>query len=283
MEGGARLGKVFIVSDALGGTAERIYRAAIVQFPGADVEVERVSHLRTCADVDRLLARCQRSLPSLIVYTLVESELRAYLASQALRVGVRGIDVLGPLLQELAQGLDQAPTEIPGLTHRADSNYYARVEAAEFAVRFDDGKNPKAIREADLVLVGVSRTSKTPLSLYLANRRLKVANVPVAPELPVPDLLHKEAQKVVGLTISPELLLSVRRERMRALGVSTSSLYATASRIEEELAFADRIFAQLGCPVIDVSHQAVEETADKVLSAWKRTIGPEQNGHSYHG
>jgi regulator of PEP synthase PpsR (kinase-PPPase family) len=171
------------------------------------------------------------------------------------------------------------PSEIPGLTHRADSHYFQRVEAAEFAVRYDDGKDPKAIGEADLVLVGVSRTSKTPLSLYLANRRMKVANVPVAPELPVPDLLTKQAQKVVGLTMEPGLLLSVRRERVRALGVTMPSSYASESRIAVELAFAQDLFERIGCPVVDVSHQAVEETADKVLTAWRnRTQRPAEGG-----
>ncbi len=274
---GEQTSKVFIVSDALGGTAERLFRAAIVQFGHHEVPMTRVPNVRSRAQIDQLFEEVVRYPRPIVLYTLVEAELRTYVAAQAEHFGVSAIDVLGPLLDRLSTALEDRPTEIPGLTHRADSNYYARVEAADFAVRFDDGKSPKAIREADLVLLGVSRTSKTPLSLYLANRRLKVANIPIAPELPLPEGLEEEAGKVVGLTIQPALLLSVRHERMKTLGLPEASSYASHARIEAELAFADQLFERLDCPVIDVSHQAVEETADKVLRAWKaRRPGPSE-------
>lgn len=264
--------KVFIVSDALGGTAERVYRAASVQFTDRELDLERVTYVRTPDQVDRLVATAASNGRALILYTLVEEGLRAYMALKARDSGLLAIDVLGPVLSSLSHVLGARPSEIPGLTHRADSNYYARVEAADFAVRFDDGKNPKAIVEADLVLIGVSRTSKTPLSLYLANRRLKVANVPIAPELPIPDLLYPASRKVVGLTIDPDLLWSVRRARLQAIGLQESSNYASQARIREELGFAQALFDRLGCPVVDVSHQAVEETAETVLKAWQAQI-----------
>ncbi len=261
--------QVFIISDALAGTGERVFRAAIVQFANRELEVKRVPHVRSQEQIDTLMEEVRRCREPVVLYTLVESKLRQYLQRQTEAIGVTAIDLLGPILDRLSEVLAASPSEIPGLTHRVDSNYYARVEAAEFAVRFDDGKSPKGIRGADLVLLGVSRTSKTPLSLYLANRRLKVANIPVAPELPLPERLEEQASKVVGLTIDPALLLSVRRERMKSLGMLGASTYASQDRIAAELAFAHRLFERLHCPVIDVSHQAVEETADKVLRTWK--------------
>ena len=206
----------------------------------------------------------------MIVYSLVRETLGEYLWTTAQVRGIPIVDVLGPMIQGLSHVFGRAPQEVAGLTHRADGNYFQRVEAAEFAVRYDDGKDPSALLAAEVVLLGVSRTSKTPLSLYLANRRLKVANVPLAPELPLPASLSAAAHKVVGLTIAPEALLSIRKKRVGSLGLGESAGYASWPRIIEELAYARGVFDRVGCPVVDVSHQAVEETAEHVLTLLKR-------------
>jgi regulator of PEP synthase PpsR (kinase-PPPase family) len=159
------------------------------------------------------------------------------------------------------------------LLRKVDEMYYRRVEAVEFAVRYDDGKDPRGITQADIVLVGVSRTSKTPLSMYLAHKRVKVANVPLVPEVAPPEELYKvERGKVIGLVIKPELLNNIRTERLKTLGLSGQASYANFERILEELEFADKIMKKLGCPVIDVTNRAVEETASKILEIYYRRL-----------
>ncbi|MCY0881655.1 MAG: kinase/pyrophosphorylase, partial [Firmicutes bacterium] len=158
------------------------------------------------------------------------------------------------------------PKLVPGLSHRLDRSYFERVDAIEFAVKYDDGKDTRGIIEADLVILGVSRTSKTPLSLYLANHRLKVANIPLVPEVPAPkELFAAGRKKSVGLTIDPELLMSIRRQRLKSLGLGIGAQYASLDRIMTELEYAWEVYRRLGCPVIDVSNHAVEETATRVL------------------
>ncbi len=258
--------RVYIVSDSLGETAERVAHGAAIQFErAANIRVERVPYVVDQEGIDRVLGRAV-SGASVIVYTMVRPELRDYLAEQAESRNIAHVDVMGPVLAAFERVVQSPPRLIPGLSHRLDQEYFARVEAVEFAVKYDDGKDAKGIRDADVVLLGVSRTSKTPVSLYLANHRLKVANVPLVPEVPVPGEVFREGRlKAVGLIIEPELLMSIRRQRLKSLGLGTSAQYATMERIMVELDYAWDIFNRLKCPVIDVSNHAVEETATRVL------------------
>jgi len=261
--------RVYIVSDSLGETAERVVHGAAIQFePG--VRIDRVPHVSDKAGIDRVISRAALG-NSMIVYTMVRPELSEYLALSAERAGIPHVDVMGPVLTALRTLLGSEPRLIPGLSHRLDQEYFARVEAVEFAVKYDDGKDAKGIREADVVLLGVSRTSKTPVSLYLANHQLKVANVPLVPEVPVPGEVFREGRlKAVGLVIDPDLLMSIRRQRLKSLGLGSSAQYATMERIVVELEYAWDVFNRLKCPVIDVSNHAVEETATRVLELRKK-------------
>lgn len=258
--------RVYILSDSLGETAERVAHGAAIQFENApNIRVERVPYVVNQEGIDRVLARAVPGT-AVIVYTMVRPELREYLAREAEMRHIPHVDVMGPVLAAFEAVVKSPPRLIPGLSHRLDQEYFARVEAVEFAVKYDDGKDSKGIREADVVLLGVSRTSKTPVSLYLANHRLKVANVPLVPEVPVPGEVFREGrQKAVGLVIEPELLMSIRRQRLKSLGLGTSAQYATMDRIMLELDYAWDVFNRLKCPVIDVSNHAVEETATRVL------------------
>ncbi len=261
--------RVYIVSDSLGETAERVAHGAAIQFD-QDVDIERIPYVSDRPEIDHVLERAQRGF-SIIIYTMVRPELREYLANAANARGILHVDVMGPVLSALEEVLAVQPRLIPGLSHRLDQEYFARVEAVEFAVKYDDGKDSKGIRDADVVLLGVSRTSKTPVSLYLANHRLKVANVPLVPEVPVPSEVFREGRlKAVGLVIEPELLMSIRRQRLKSLGLGSSAQYATMDRIMVELDYAWDIFNRLKCPVIDVSNHAVEETATRVLELRKK-------------
>jgi hypothetical protein len=259
---------VLVVSDSLGETAEQVVRGAAIQFDGGagGVRVERVPHVDSVEAVERAVAHAQARAPSLIVYTLVKPELRRCLNSCADGAGVPHIDLLGPTLEALAQALGKEPHLVPGLTHRLDREYFDRVEAVEFAVKYDDGKDPAGVLLADVVILGVSRTSKTPVSLYLANHRLKVANIPLVPEVPVPaEVFRAGRKKCVGLVIDPDLLANIRRQRLKAIGLSAASPYASADRIMQELDYAWDVYRRLGCPVVDVTNHAVEETASRIL------------------
>jgi len=263
---------VFIVSDSIGETAEMVVRAAASQFNSGSMEIRQIPNI---SDKGTLQEIVQQALENkfLIAYTLVLDELGEFLRQEADRAGVVCVDVLGPIISAFEEASHMAPKREPGLLRKVDEMYYRRVEAVEFAVRYDDGKDPRGITQADIVLVGVSRTSKTPLSMYLAHKRIKVANVPLVPEVSPPEELFKvERGKVIGLVIRPELLNNIRVERLKTLGLTGQASYANFERILEELEYADKLMKKLGCPIIDVTNRAVEETASKVLEIYYRRL-----------
>ena len=162
------------------------------------------------------------------------------------------------------------PLREAGVIRKMDKSYFNRVEAIEFAVKYDDGKDPRGLLKADLVLVGISRTSKTPLSMYLANKHIKVANVPLVPEVPIPKELDSvEPRRIIGLTNSPEKLNVIRTERLKAMGLNGSANYAKLDRILEELDYSEEVMKRLKCPVINVANKAIEETAGIILDILK--------------
>lgn len=265
-------GTVYIVSDSLGETAEQVVRGAVIQFDSnlAGIRLVRVHHVDNPNAIDRALLGAGAG-PSLVVYTLVKPELREHLRQLAERLAIPHVDLMGPLLDALRTVLDIEPALVPGLSHRLDREYFERVEAIEFAVKYDDGKDPAGVHQADVVILGVSRTSKTPVSLYLANYRLKVANIPLVPEVSVPpEVFGPARKKCVGLIIDPELLMNIRRQRLKALGLTSSSQYANLDRIMQELDYAWDVYRRVGCEVVDVSNHAVEETATRILEIVKR-------------
>jgi hypothetical protein len=183
------------------------------------------------------------------------------------------VDIMGPMMEALAEIVGSQPKLQPGLVHKLDEEYFRRVEAIEFAVKYDDGRDPRGLLKADVVLIGVSRTSKTPVSLYLANRGIKVANVPIVPELPPPEELFLLPRgRVIALTIDEVSLQAIRNERLRTLGLSMGADYAEPSRIERELDYASELFRRLNCPIVEVTGRAVEETATKVLEHVQRYV-----------
>ena len=157
------------------------------------------------------------------------------------------------------------------LSLKYDSGYFSRVEAIEFAVRYDDGKDPRGLRTADVGIIGVSRTSKTPLCMYLANKSIRATNIPLVPELPVPKVIFEvPSSKIIGLTNSPEKLIRIRKERMKSMGLNADTSYTNLARIFEEIEFANEVMKKIGCPIIDVSDKAIEETADLVIRHLKK-------------
>ncbi len=263
---------IYIVSDSIGETAELVVRAAASQFNSGTMEIRRVPNISDLDTLEEIVKHAAQS-KFIIAYTLVIDEMADFLEEKSKEAGVLCIDVLGPLIDAFKSVSHIEPRKEPGLLRKLDEMYYRRIEAVEFAVRYDDGKDPRGVNLADIVLVGVSRTSKTPLAMYLAHKRIKVANVPLVPEVnPPEELFQAEKGKVIGLTVKPDLLYHIRTERLKTLGLKGQANYANEDRIQEELEFSNEIMKKLGCPVIDVTNKAVEETASKILEIYYRRI-----------
>ncbi|GIU95116.1 MAG: putative pyruvate, phosphate dikinase regulatory protein 2 [Gaiellaceae bacterium] len=260
--------ELHIVSDATGETAARLVLALEAQFP--DQEFVEIRHPRV-EDVEDLHLAVQqaRGRPAVMVYTLVEPELREAMRQLCRRARVHYCDLLGHPIDSISRVAGVAAKMKPGVRAPLDSSYFKRIEAIEFAVRYDDGAG-KALDEADIVLVGVSRTSKTPLSIYLGYLGHKAANVPVVAGIEPPkELFEIDPAKIVGLTIDPERLLEIRTVRVRSMGAPRRR-YAELDSIYDELAQARELHRKLGCPVIDVSDLSVEETAMRIIRLVER-------------
>jgi hypothetical protein len=255
----------YVVSDSIGETAELVTRAALSQFNGGRVEIFRVPYVEDQGAVLEVIDQAKRHR-CIVVYTLIVPELRALMRAKCEENGIFSVDIMGPMMEALATIVSGQPKLEPGRVHRLDEDYFRRVEAIEFAVKYDDGRDPRGLLKAEVVLIGISRTSKTPVSLYLANRGIKVANVPLVPELPAPEELFLLPKgRVVGLEIDSQALQRIREERLRTLGLVMGADYADAERIQKEISNAQEIFRRLGCPVVEVTGRAVEETASRVL------------------
>ncbi|MFC4684436.1 pyruvate, water dikinase regulatory protein [Exiguobacterium sp. s149] len=256
---------VFVVSDSVGETCELVVRAASIQFHENAIETLRIPFVEDGQTIHDVVTQA-RAQGAIIAFTLVNEEHRSLLVRLGQEYGVKTVDLLGDLLDVLAGKLGESPREKPGLIYRLDEDYFRKIEAMEFAVKYDDGRDPRGLKKADIVLVGVSRTSKTPLSQYLALKRYKVANVPLVPESrPPEELFELPPDKCVGLIISPDKLISIRMERLKSLGLKPEADYAQLERINRELEYARGIYERIGCEVIDVTNKAVEETAGIIL------------------
>ncbi|WP_053367172.1 pyruvate, water dikinase regulatory protein [Bacillus sp. FJAT-27245] len=257
---------IYVVSDSVGETAELVTKAAITQFNGNDIKLKRFPYVEDTDHIDEVISLAAFD-KGMIAFTLVKPQMRAYMKEKADEAGIYAVDLIGPLMDQIQLLSGKTPLFEPGLVRKLDEDYFKKVEAIEFAVKYDDGRDPRGLMKADIILIGVSRTSKTPLSQYLAHKRLKVANIPLVPEVDPPEELYRvPAEKCIGLKISPEKLNSIRRERLKTLGLNDSASYANIARIKEELDFFDKVIEKIGCPVIDVTNKAVEETANVILS-----------------
>jgi regulator of PEP synthase PpsR (kinase-PPPase family) len=262
--------QIFVVSDSTGETAERVVRAALLQFPHHRVRVRLFTRVRDREAVADVLRKAGEA-NAMVVFTLVAPELREEFHRIANEEQVENVDVIGQLIHKVAGYVEAQPLNQPTATMPLSEEYFRRVEAIEFAVKSDDGKEPRNLRRADLVLVGVSRTSKTPLSTYLAGRGLRVANVPLVLGVPTPpELDDLPAEKVVGLTIGIDQLLEIRRARLVQLGMPADASYGLRDHVRTELEYAESIFAaHPAWMVLDVSGRAIEETATIILEAVK--------------
>src|SRR5689334_23517862 len=258
--------KIFVISDATGSTAEHVLRAALAQFDAEDVVVERRPEVQTIERVHRVVDEAQKA-GALLVHTLASVDLRREIYLQATERRLQSVDLLGNVLSDLSAFLGTAPGGVPGGVHRFDEDYYRRMDALTFVVKHDDGMGLESLGRADIVLVGVSRTSKTPLSIFLAIRGYFVANVPIAYgiELP-PELFKVDQSKVVALRMDPIRLRHVREQRLQSFADDARQGYINAQTVQQEVAYADEIFKRSSWPVVDTSLKSLEETAVEVVS-----------------
>lgn len=256
---------IYAVSDSIGETAEQVAKAVVKQFDFVDFDIKIIPYVNDNETIDKLIEKAE-SENALIVFTIIVEELRNYLVIEAEKQNVAAVDVLTPLLIPLTKKLGLSPKREPGLLRKLDEKYFKKVEAVEFAVKYDDGKDTRGIMLADIVLVGVSRTSKTPLSMYLAHKNIKVANVPLVPEVMPPEELFKiPKERIIGLTIDPDQLIRIRKERLKSLGLKDTANYANMERIYKEVEYSKNIMSKLNCRIIDTTNKAVEETASVIL------------------
>ncbi len=240
-------------------------RAASSQFNGTFADIRRVSHIDDYALIDKTIEQVKEA-NAIIVLTMVVDELKNYLIARAAVENIRVVDIMGPMLTAFEDLYKKPARQEPGLVRKLDEEYFKKIAAIEFAVKYDDGKDPRGIVDADVVLIGVSRTSKTPLSMYLAHQRIKTANVPLVPEVKPPaELFQISNKKIVGLQINPEKLFIIREERLKSLGLITQANYASLERILEEIEYSEGVMRRIGCPIIDVSNKAIEETASIII------------------
>jgi regulator of PEP synthase PpsR (kinase-PPPase family) len=265
--------EIFVVSDGTGETAVAAVRAAMSQFP-TRWRLRTFAETRTPSQLERILELATES-GALVVFTLVAEDLARAVREGGQQRGVPTVDLLGPLIWAVSEHSGLAPQLRAGALHGFGADALRRVEAVEFAVRHDDGANLHTLFQADLVLIGVSRTSKTPLAMYLAHRGYKTGNVPLVPGMdPQPELLDLDPRKVFGLVVAPDTLVEVRRSRMRALQAPPWMNYADPEPVQAELQRARRVFRERGWRVVDITNRAVEENAARIIElyeGWRAT------------
>jgi regulator of PEP synthase PpsR (kinase-PPPase family) len=262
-----------LVSDASGEISELLARAVVAQLEDVKADRHLWNMVRGQVQVDEVLAGVTAN-PGFVFHTVVETQVRQALENGCRELGVPYLAILEPFVLALARHLDAKICYRPAARHVRDGDYFKRIEAMRFILQHDDGQAVEDLDNAEIILVGVSRTSKTPTCIYLANRGLKAANIPIVPGCPLPiSLARVRRPLIVGLTMEPLMLSRIRRERLEMLKQNYRTDYADIKAVSRELADARRLFAQHGWPVVDVTHKPIEETAATILQFHKRRAG----------
>jgi regulator of PEP synthase PpsR (kinase-PPPase family) len=257
---------IYAVSDSIGETAEQVARATASQFE-CEIEVKRITYVNTFNEVNRFIQGIEDKGNCMIISTVVLVDVREFLVQRCVENSIQISNVLGPCVSMASIALNKMPDYKPGAVWDMDEEYYKKIEAMEFAIQYDDSKDNSGIKHADVILTGLSRTSKTPICMYLANKGVKALNVPLMPEVKVPQELYEiDRKKIIGLTIDPMQLIDIRKHRIDRYSRLTNDIeYANAERVLQELEYADRIMKRLGCKIIDVTTRAIEDTALIIL------------------
>lgn len=253
---------IYIVSDSIGETAQRMIHATLTQFPDlTQIEIKKFPYIKDENEFLNVLELAHEK-NAIVVTTLVSESFNALGHQYAQEHQISYIDYMSELITMIEQHTQSTPLMESGALRKMNTEYFKRIEAIEYSVKYDDGKHFTDIGEADALIVGVSRTSKTPLSMYLANKGYKIANIPLVPEVTIPEsVFQHKGLKVFGLTASPNYIANIRKNRAEALGISKTSTYNSLDRIKKELSYAEEIFNKLNATVINTEHKSIEESA----------------------
>ena len=262
---------IYLVSDSTGETLDRIFLALKAQFTKVEYKAHQFSFTRTENQVLKLIEICRKKKNCIILYTIVDTKLAKFLASQSLKEKIPCFSVLGDLILSFSKLLNQEATHIPSGQHALDEDYYNRIEAIQFTMNHDDGKQTNDLNKSDIILLGVSRTSKTPTSIYLANRGFKTSNIPLVNQDSLPNILKNNPKLtcIIGLTTEPERLLDIRRNRMSSLKEKENINYTDFEKISKEVEEAKKIFKKYNWPTVDVTRKSVEETAASIIKIYE--------------
>jgi regulator of PEP synthase PpsR (kinase-PPPase family) len=256
---------IFIVSDATGQTCQRVVDAALSQFKTTEVRIEIIPNIRSIPQIEDLMRKAA-GVDGIVVYTLVAPDCREKITELGRMHGVPTLDLLGPLLTRFSDLLEISPMAQPGLGRQLDDDYFKRIEAIDYTFKHDDGLRLHQLDRAEIILLGVSRTTKTPVSIYLSYRGWKVANIPIVQDRPLPEELYEiDKRRVVALTVKPTRLQLIRMERQRHLNNVDLGHYTDVNQVKQEVSYGLRQYRDFGCPVLDVSYKSIEETATEVM------------------
>lgn len=258
---------IVIISDSAGDTAFNNAVAAAAQFPEAQINYRRYPFIINKEKLDETFNEIEQFPNLVIIYSLAKDEMQIPVIRFGREHHIETVDILSPSMEAIQKTTGLHPQKKIGAQHKMNQKYFDRISAMEFAVMYDDGKDPKGFLEADVVLLGVSRTSKTPLSLFLANKNLKVANLPLVPDTHIPKEIYQiDPKKIIGLTNDLSVLNEIRRQRMISYGLNPDTTYSNTDAIKAELDSAKKLYDKLGCYVINVAHRSIEETAALILN-----------------
>ncbi|MCX6578719.1 MAG: kinase/pyrophosphorylase [Candidatus Aminicenantes bacterium] len=256
---------IFIVSDATGQTAERVVDAALRQFKTTEVIKKVIPHVRLTKKIQEVIDEAA-GVDGIVIFTLVSPSARQEITEMGRYQGVPTIDLLGPLLTRFSDLLEISPMAQPGLDRQLDDDYFKRIESIDFTIKHDDGLRMNTLDQAEIVLLGVSRTTKTPVSIYLSYRGWKVANIPVLHNQPLPrEVASIDRGRMVALTVKPSRLQLIRMERQRHLQNVDLGDYTDPEQVKEEVTYALQLYRDLGCSVVDVTYKSIEETSTDVM------------------
>lgn len=261
---------IYLVGEGTGETINRIARASIAQFNRENIEVKSFFLVTDENYISRIIKHAAED-DALVAFSIVQPNLRDFLIKQSDKRGIKAIDVIGSFIVQLSIFLKEKPLEIPGRQYILDEEYFRRIEAINFSVKHDDGKLPQGLKLADIILIGLSRTGKTPLSTYMANQGWKVANMPVHQDMETPPELNAvEQRKIFGLIISVESLVKLREARLKQLGLEPEARYADPVKVFEEIEWCQHFFKQNPrWRIVDVSNRAIEEVAASIVNAYQ--------------
>ena len=265
---------IVIVSDSTGETAQTYLKSVTTQFPDLETKIIRRPDVTTIEEIDKIFTSITEY--SIIVPTMADKDLADYICNKAEERNIEVLPILEKGIKVFEKVTGQKAVRQVGLTRALSKDYFSMIEAIEFAIQYDDGKDPKGFLKSDIVLLGVSRTSKTPTTMILATKNYKVSNLPLVPESRLPrEIFEVDSDRIIGLLIDPEKLVNIREDRSKELGLIGESVYSRENRIQTELKYAKEVYKDLDCKVIDVTNNTIEQTATQIVEYYKSKFGEE--------